>query len=420
MRANSISKIIATIIFLFIPFLGFLIRMTAEESSDIVSKIIKAFLLYIVCFLIVASCKKISIDKEYGKYFWATLFLAIPYLIHFFLSKSHIEHFNTYAMSELIVLAYMIILFTVASLMNFEFNDYRFLLWGFAICGIVLGFQSMWYSVSVVPTSFLDRYVGEFLRAGTEATDPNLVSAVLNICSMAGIGLYLIGKNIIGKIFSIFAFLISQAGRFLTFSTGGFLSILISLTILFLLLKGNVRRAMFRFIIIILIISSVLIISSGMADILFYRITFLDEATAQSSVYSRLEQHSEFLRLMGERPLMLLFGVGSARLPELLGLNITLHNSYLRPLAIGGIISFGAFVFLYWLCLRNFQKSLRYTLNPKMKFIIAPLFAAFIGWSFQAATLPADSSGVNIFFFVIAYSLKRTIWIDYEKHINTE
>lgn len=399
------------------PFLGFLLRMTAEETADLISKIIKAFLLYAAGILIVTNYRKILfIDKEYGKYIWSTLFLAIPYFIHFFFSKSNIELFNNYAVNELVVFAFMIMIFTISAIFNFKFNDYHFLVWSFAIFGIALSLQAIWYSISVTPTRLIDRYVGEFLRAGTEATDPNLVSAILNICSMAAIGSYLIGKNIVGKALSIFAFLISQAGRALTFSTGGFFSLLFSLIILSMFLKGNNRKSLFGFIIIILIVSCGIIISLGIADILFYRILFSDESVMQSSIYSRVDQYREFLRLIEENPLILLHGTGSARLPELLGLNITLHNSYLRPLAVGGVISFMAFIFLYWQCIKNFQNSLRYIHEPKMKLIIITVFAAFIGWSFQAATLPADASGINLFFFSIAYALKKSVRREYESN----
>ncbi len=182
-------------------------RMIADEKLPVIVIIVKAiqiFLFYLIVVFLIAHYRKTSITKEWVKYFWITFFLAIPYFIHFFVSRSNTELFNTYALNELIILAFLILIFTVSSLLNFRFSSYHFLAWSISIYGIALGLLSIWYSISILPTRYMDRYIGEFLRAGTEATDPNLISAVLNICSMAAIGLYLIEKSIIKKILSIF------------------------------------------------------------------------------------------------------------------------------------------------------------------------------------------------------------------------
>jgi len=406
------NKIAILILFLLMPFLGFLIRMTTLETADLISKITKTLLVYIISLLVVAKYR--LIDKECNKYLGITLFLAIPYLIHFFFSKSNTELFNIFAMNELIVLLYMIIIFIISSMLAFKANDYYFLIWSFVIYGIALAVLSIWFSISIKPTKYFYMYVGKFLRAGTGITDSNMLAAILNICSIAAITVYLIEKNILKKFFSLLAFFISQAGRFLTFSTGGFFSIIISLIVLFLFLKGKDKGKMTKFILIVLVIASAIIMTSGMGEILFYRLKLSDEAVKQSSVYSRLEQHTEFIRIVKQNPLILVYGVGSARLPELLGLNITLHNSYLRPLAIGGISSFVAIILLYWLSFKNFQISFKYSTDSKTRIVTASFFAAFIGWLFQLATLPADVSGVNLFFFSFAYSLKRSVRRDYE------
>lgn len=401
------------------PFFGFLLRMTAAETADFVSKIVRVLLFYIVALFGIAVLtiyKKLALDKEFGKYLLCILFLSLPYLFHFLFSKSRIEEMNIVAMNELVIFLYMILIFALLSIISFKSSDYYFTVLSFVFFGIILSSLSIWFSLSMTPERYLDRFVGGFLRAGTEVTDPNLLGALLNLCSMTAIGLYLFKETALIKTFSILSFLIIQAGRFLTFSTGSFFNILISLLILPALLPRKHRGKMFKLFIIIITLSTVVIVASGLAEVLFYRITFSDEAAKESSIYSRIDQHREFIRLLEEKPIILFYGVGSAKLPEMLNLPVTLHNSYLRPLAVGGLTAFSAFIFLYFLCFRNFFISFKYTSDLKMKLLIAIFFSAFIGWSFQAATLPFEASGINLFFFTIAYSLKRTVWREYENH----
>lgn len=407
---SLINKIIISILFLLMPFLGAFLRLVMiEETADLPSKIIRSFLLYFVLIFSITSLKILNIPKSSSKYFLLVFLWTTPYLIHFLFSKSTTEIFNITAVNEIYNLIYLIFAYFILSQIRFRHTDYYFLIKSLSTLGLFLGIPAIWYSINV-KSELTHMYIGQFLRSGVEATDPNLLSAILNISSIASLGLYFIGENRYWKFVAFLIFLISQIARFLTFSIGGFISIVLSLVSLFFILQRQQKIKFFKLTILIIIFFASGMLITKTVDIFFYRIIHLtsDESVAKSAIYSRESQYREFFKLLQQSPEVLLHGIGSAKLPEALGQGLTLHNSYLRPLAVGGIVSFISYLLLYWLSFKNFIKALKYSFNPKMKFIVALLFAAFIGWSFQAATLPNDTSLVNLFFFPLAYSFERS------------
>lgn len=403
-----IRKLTILILFLFLPFLGFLLRLTGEETADVVSKVIKIFLVYLIV-IIVLSYKKFNLVKDIKKYFTVLILFSVPYLFHFIFSKSNIEKFNTYAFNELVVIFYFFIGIIITSIIFFYISDYLFLIWIMSFVGIILSMQSIWFALNYTPERYVQLFVLDVLRAGAEVTDPNLLRAVLNIFSISSLTIYFLYKSLFIKLFAFLTFLLIQAGGMLTFSNAGFLSIVISLFTLYFLIGLENRKKYVLLVSLILFFALISIVISGAGDILFYRLKLSDQATLQSSIYSRIAQYEAFLDLIKNKPAVVLTGVGSAMLPEKLGIELTLHNSLLRPLAIGGILSFIGYLYLFYLTFSNFRKAIKYISNDKLKTISIFFFAGFLGWTFQSLTLPFECSGVNIFFFTIAYSLKNTV-----------
>jgi O-antigen ligase len=139
----------------------------------------------------------------------------------------------------------------------------------------------------------------------------------------------------------------------------------------------------------------------------FYRVTFSDTKVKQDSIDSRLRQYDRYLNLISEKPSALIWGAGPAGLHR--ALHGDLHNSYLRAWAVGGILGFGAFLYLCGNCLRDFLLSIRRSRGSELHHVVSIYFlAAFLGWSCQAATVPADTSCIQWFFFMLAYLLRRS------------
>jgi hypothetical protein len=404
-----VNNLLISITFIFMPFLGILLRITSDETVDFLSKIIRAGLIYIAV-LIVLVKKNLSIQKEFNKYLLLFGCYAFPYFIHFLISgRSNFQLHNTVAVKELVLFLSVIFIFIIVSMSKFTNINFYFLNQFIFLFGFILSIFSIWFSITYMPEKYVNMFVGDIIRAGTEVTDPNLLGAILNIFSLASIGSFLISKSLIIKSFSLLSFLTSQAGRTLTFSNGALLSIVISLFILVVLLDRKNRKKIIILTTIIVTTFLIVVYVFDLFDIIFYRLMLSDESVKQSSVYSRVDQYISFWSLINENPYVLLYGVGSARLPDLLGLPVTLHNSFLRPLAIGGILSFLGYIGLCWLTYKNFKYSLTHCNDEKLKLIIIVLFSGFIGWLFQSLTVPFDASGVNLFFWSIVYSIKRTV-----------
>jgi O-antigen ligase len=151
----------------------------------------------------------------------------------------------------------------------------------------------------------------------------------------------------------------------------------------------------------------VLIATTGLFDAFFYRIKLSDEFVRRASIESRLEQYSNFLEMIKEEPSRILVGCGTASFPNKLRLSLDLHNGYLRPLGVAGILGFLCFNTLCVLCLRNFLAAARRS-DGSLKVVSIFFFAAFVGWSFQAAVQPDDTSVIQWFFFIMGYVLMRS------------
>lgn len=410
---NSLLSIFLVLnIFLLIPFLGYFLRMftLSADLGDTISKIIRALLIYFSLLIILIKSKGVKIRNNSIKYFILLLFFSAPYFLHFFVSgKSGVEHYDNAATRELILLSATLLVFLMVSSAKFTLHNWLFLMPAMLFLGIFLGVYSFWFAINY-STKIPAFSAYDFTRAGLEVTDPNYVGALLNILSLSGIYLFLTTGNFLAEYLSILAFLIIQVDRVFTFSNGSLVNSIISLLLLIALIDDKKYKKKLYIIFGFLILLTIFIFISNLKKILFYRIPYWGESLeAQRSFLSRFEQLTQFTKLINDNPLLLLYGLGSARLPIALGLNHTIHNAPIRSLAIGGILSFSSFLCLWLLTYKNFKHSIKHCKNEKLKIMLIILLSAFIGWSVQSLTLPADVSALNLFFWSLAYSLANTV-----------
>lgn len=409
---NKIVVILLLSLLLSAALVGFLTGVSITESGFFsLDKIIKFLVLTLAFLTLLFQRSKFNIPEDIWRYILLGLFILLTLLVHHLFSESTDDFFIFRAQKEIVRLSVMLIIFLLCSTASLKSSDYRILVYSFAAAGLLLGILAVYHSVSgVVDQPW--RSVGAYLRAGVGITDGNTVAAILNITSMAALAGYLIEKKLLTKLLFLSFLVIAQAGRFATFSNGALLSIVITIVAASLLLKVYHRKVLKPFLRIFLFIAFlffVFILGTGIFRTVFYRAMLSDEHVKGASIYSRLDQYEGYVNLIKKEPANLIFGVGTASLPAKLGRGLDLHNSYIRPLAVGGTGAFLSFLFLWWLCLRNFIFSIKAKqVNEIHRTISILFFAGFIGWSFQAATLPSDTSVVQWFFFMFAYVFRRT------------
>ena len=403
------SKFYPTILIaLFIPFLFGLSANISILHSGIFSidKLIRISILYVCIITLLMELRYSTIPQDFNPYLIASITILVILSVHLLYSSSG-DFYSIRAKKEVLRIAALILIFTVCAYGALIHFDYQFLAKGLAVLGLLTGMLAIMHSFTG-QVSWSSPYVGSYLRAGTSLVDANILGAFLNITTFSALAVYLIVKKLQYKLILIAAILIMLTGRFFTFSTGSLASLSLSTVAAYLLFykynKENFRHYL-RILLFILIVFSILITMTDMFDTFFYRLDFSKEQVMKSSITGRINQHKSYFALLRDEPSRILYGYGTAELPIRLGTG-DLHNGYLRPLAIGGIPLFVCFAFLLWRCFVDFSSAVRNSTND-MQSISICFFAAFIGWSFQAATLPDDTSLLQWFFFILAYILSK-------------
>jgi hypothetical protein len=380
---------------------------TSAFSSD---KLVKLVIFYIAAIALLAQ-RSIRIRKD----IWMYLVPAVAYLlilgIHYVFSEGPpLETLR--AKKELVRMMAFVAAFFFAATVYLKSKDYRLLIYCFAFLAIFVGIFSTWHSMSERVVR-LGMQVGDFnfIRAGVDRVGTNRLGAVLNLASLVVIAGFFVEKKTYIRVLFLAGLIIAQIGRFMTFSTGSFLNIVIALMVALFMLwiyEREIFRKALKLITVVVVLFVVVILISGTGDLLFYRLMMSDDIVLMSSVYSRINLYAGFLSLVSSEPGGLLFGFGTAELPSLMGTgDHDIHNSYLRPLAAGGIIGFLSFLVLYGLCFRNFILSIRSAHADKpFRIVCIFFFAAFMGWSIQAGLNPSDTGIIMWFFFIFAYSLR--------------
>ena len=396
------------LISLFMPFFSAFILGVNMTETGLLSydKLTKLILIYIGI-IVVFKRKKTSFPRDFPVYFWLLVSIIAVLSLHQLYTDST-GFFAINAQKEIVRLSTFLIVLFIVALYGLRVEDCRFLVLCFAFIGLTVGLISVYHSITGV-SDMTGKYVGGFLRAGTGIIGANFLGSLLNLATLASIAGYLTVSKVQYKPLFFFAIIGSQLGRFTTFSSGSFFSIIISVFVLLLLLRTYDRKNYVVTVKALFVASCVLlgaVIISGTGEVVLYRLFLSDEYVMSSSIGSRLEQYEAYIALISKDPWGLLVGYGAADFPVVYGLSMTMHNVFVRSLAIGGVVCFTAFTALWYLSFKNFTYDIK-SEDGLYRTISICFFAAFIGWTFQSLTLPAFASTLQWFFFILAYALRH-------------
>ena len=392
--------------------IGFITESNINESGLFsIDKIYKISVFGIAFTILLFKRKKFYMQKDVWIYILMGFFFLLFLFINYLFSGDSYDLDTLRAKKEIIRITVLLMTFLLCAGLLSKISNYNVFIYSFTLFGLLISIFSLCQTITG-QSGRISGYVGGYLRAGIDITGLSL-GGILNITFTACLIGYLTKNNPIYRLLFFSILICIQCARFATFSTGTLLSsIITALTSIFLLKAYHTKalNAFLKITLFMVFLFSIFIWRAGLFSTVFYRVLLSDEHVKESSYYSRINQYKGYLKLIQEKPESIIFGVGSARLPELLGTNVDLHNSYLRPLAVGGIGTCICYLLLNWFCLRDFLFSIKMQHGDEIHLIVSILFlAAFIGWSFQAATFPADTSCVQWFFFIFAYLLRHAV-----------
>lgn len=402
------------LLLLFIPFLlglgGTNLLLGSSFSPDKILIILLFFLLVIM--LLIRGKARLRIYIAVSKYLVPSAVYFLILLYHYIYSGQETSDLLLFAKKELVRFVFFIVIFIFISMLRMSMKNYRQLIYEFALFGIPLGLMTV-FSALTGTSARRDMMVGEFVRAGGDLTSTNNLAAVLNITTLCALSAFLIAKKPYQKVVWFVAALISQVGRFLTFSNGSVVGIVVSVgVVLFFCRKFD--SAMYlklrRAIVIFLVVMSIVTVCSGKAALLLGRLTETDKTGTLVSVSSRKAQYEGLWNLIVHEPDKLLFGVGSANVHSALRTTQTLHNAYLLPLVTAGLGGFVAFLSLWWLSFRNFYNAVMVSVGNKEDLMVTIfIFAAYIGYSIQILTVPYSLAVSTWFFYILSCSFMNFV-----------
>jgi len=351
------------------------------------------------------------IPRDLWLYMCAGLFIFAGFLLQYLGFEQQDGRILFQVEKELIRLATILALFFLCVAVARDCRNYSVFLYSFSAFGLVIALLAINSALAGETDQAWD-YVDDYLRAGSGTTDANYIGAVLNIGSLAAIASLLVEKSRLLSVFLFVGVLVMQAGRFATFSSGSAVSMVVTVGVVtYLLFKQHRIEAVRKLWIALAVMAAVLAVvieGAGLWDTVFYRLQLSDETVKLSSIDSRLGQYEQYLGYVKEDPGYLFFGIGITNAYSL-STGKQLHNSFLRPLAVAGFVPFFCFILLWWRCVRDFQRAIAASgRHSDLQLVAVVFFSSFIGWSVQAATLPADTSTVQWFFFILGYLLRNS------------
>ncbi|MFW9879127.1 MAG: O-antigen ligase family protein [Candidatus Thorarchaeota archaeon] len=387
-----------------------MLTKTDIVGSGLISldKLIKPLLIFLIVIVLLSAKRPISIDKNIVLYILPSFIFLFILSAHYFYSNGHDPANTMRAFKEIIRLASFLSILIICSTVTLSFSDLRFMTYMIALLGIPLGISSLIDSLtrSTIKTW---KYVEGYLRAGTEIVDPNALAAVLNISSLCALSCFLIVRRYKFKLLLLLAFVVGQAGRFATFSTGSFISIILSLLI-FSFFIGRYQKKLFinlfLVIIVIMLIFSIILMSTDLTKTIFYRVLLSDEIVYKATVGNRVDQYMSLIKIAINEPYTLIFGTGTVLSTEILDTKVDFHNSYIRPLLVAGVLGFISIIWIWLITLIRMYRAIKIPhLSDNDLIILIAFFSGFVGWSFQAATLPSDTSVIHWFFIILGYQV---------------
>jgi hypothetical protein len=369
-------------------------------------KIIKPVLILVLYLALIVNgrwSKRMAIS---GYLVPASLFFLVIF-VHFVLTLS-IPNVDPGAKEIVRYFAFIIILIA-CSMVKLKTVDYLFLFRLLALIGVPLALFAIQQGFFGADVGKSWKYIGGVLRAGTDIVDANSLGAVLNIMSLSALGCYLVAKGVLEKMLFFIAFLVEQAARFTTFSSGSFISFVLSILVLLYFMRKYDKKMFKQYIVVVWVGAAVMfggMLYYGLIETAFYRLTLSDDNVYEASVGSRWGQYVDLVKIITEEPQVFLVGVGPALIKYKMSNGLDFHNSYIRSLLSAGIIGFVCFMYLWWRSMRNYLQAIGYAYQKNESAVLYVILCSmFIGWSFQSATVPADTSVVFWFYLILAYSL---------------
>lgn len=373
-------------------------------------KMLKLGLVY--CLVIVFLCKsqRLTINRDIVLYLFFAMLIIIPYGAHIlYADKSGGELLR--AGKEVVRLGTLLTIFLLAACVRLRARDINFLTVLLSALALLISAVAVFQSLTGVAITEAHR-VGELTRAGLQVTNPNYLAAFFNLFTFIALAGYFTATRRNMRAFYLTTAAAAFIARFFTFSNGSLLSLAASTLFIIVVARRPGSEIYSRFArgaLAVVILLAAVMIPTGLHQSAFARLKPGGFHLDRSSIGSRIEQYEAYGKLVEKEPSSLLWGVGAADLPgRLTGLD--LHNSYLRPLAAGGVFAFTGFLGLVYLCCRNFKGAIKKagTRGSAVSTLSLFLYAAFVGWIVQAATLPNDSGTLFWFFFITGYVLNRT------------
>lgn len=297
------------------------------------------------------------------------------------------------AVSEVVRLAYWAMLLFAVSNVGLGERWLKRVLGIQAWMGFLAGVATV-LSAYLSTTSLIGNQIGDLTRAGTGYVDPNVLGGYLTVSAICALALSFAGSREARRVYFML-FVASSAARFWTFSNGSLLGEICGVAAL-LVLTGALRPTRLRKEVVLLgvgaLAGAAVLLGVHGASLLLDRIPGLSDKLAYgASVTSRVAQYVGVERMISTAPAKLITGVGAVSVVPDLGTGYTLHNALLRPLLVGGVLAFLSYLLANAVAIRSVLHARRGVMRGTPRMLLCGLLAAYVGWTVQSLTLPADS-----------------------------
>jgi hypothetical protein len=392
---------------------------TLLQSNDVswFDNIIKG-IFFLACVVGVTTRIKITVNKKTAIIIMSLIMYSILPVVHHLMSEINDAKLIENEQKEILrlIFACLVILFTgLFSSQKVNVINIAIIL---SLVGAVTGVFAI-YDAMTGSAQNVGRYVSNgLMRAGSETSDSNALSAFLNICSFMCIYLFMVFKSVTKKILSAFLFSCCLIGRLATFSTGGHIGFIVTAFIMLYVLKIRNQPLkvkisnVFQLLAVISVIFILIARSPELMDLLFSRLDYENQYMYEASIGSRLEQIGRFFEIVQSDMSGCIFGFGYAEVQYRMGLGFDMHNFILRAFSGGGVIG----IIFYMVFITNIESSLRKSWvlsvdsnQGRERLFSLVVYAAFLGWIMQALTLPVDISVLTLVFAIFSAIVSKSV-----------
>jgi len=241
-------------------------------------------------------------------------------------------------------------------------------------------------------------YIGDGYRAASFFGNPNPLAGYANLIILVSFGMLMtnvcLWERITLGIFTVLSIIIWV----LTFSRAGWLSLIMTMILLFFLTKVNKKRVVLL-LVVFLAISAILLLSSNINRSEFMKTTTLN--AAKGSLGARALGYPIGLNMVKDD---LILGIGIGNYPLLIKkytkvYELTrhhLHNLYLQVFVETGLMGLSAFVFWLVCIVRYLVNSLKSLENSRHYLLFVGLMGGVIAYLFNNLTDVLTVHGIHL------------------------